>query len=248
MKIKKKMTRKQFLKQEDEFITTSVRLLKWTKKNYNKLLIAGIGIFVVLAVILTIRHRHKSNLVKSQNFLASAIRIYEAGVRSPSADPNMPLRPDEYNSYEEKYNKAIAAFEQIIELYPDSQASEEALFYKGNSQYNLGKYDEAIQGFTDYLNLYPNGRYILQAKIALAFGYQERSNYKEAIAIFSEITNYYPDYELLDSIYMQLGFCYENSGDIDNATKSYQEVIINYPDSPYLKEAEKKIELLKDLG
>ena len=102
MKIKKKLTRKQFLKQEDEFISGSVKTLNWIKENYNKIVISAIIFFIILIVVLSVRYNRKTNLIKSNRFLSMAKQTYYSKVRPPSQDPNIPMSPQEFSSSEER--------------------------------------------------------------------------------------------------------------------------------------------------
>ncbi len=242
------MTRKQFLKQEDEFISTSVKSIKWIKENYNKIIISGIIFFVVLIGVLSVRYRNRSNLIKSKNFLALAKRTYYGKVRSPSDDPNIPLGPDEFVSYEDKYKKAMDYFEQLKAIYPDSKVSEESDFFIANCLYFLGNYDQAIEGFNNYLDKYPNGIYPLQAKIALGDVQEAKGDFENAIKTYREILDYNQDFILLDAIYNKLGLCYEKINSFEKAKDAYQQIVINFPDSPFLEEAEEKIEFLEGKG
>ena len=47
---------------------------------------------------------------------------------------------------------------------------------------------------------------------------------------------------------MQLGYSYEKAGSPEKAKEAYQNVIINYPNSPFLEDAEDKMNMLAEEG
>lgn len=246
MKIKKKMTRKQLLKQEDEFISTSAKVLNWIKENYNKVVMSLILIVIVMVVVLSVRYRSKTNLVKSNELLYIAKNIYYTPIRPPDQkqDPTKPFQG--FASSEEKYQKAIELFNELVQLYPNSKAAEDAYFFIPNCLCFLGKYDQAIEGFKGYLDRYPNGLYAEQAQVGIGFVHEAKGDYDKSIAVFQEILKNNPDFILRDAVYMQLGRTFEKLGSFDKAKEAYQNVIINYPESPFLEEAEEKFNMLAE--
>lgn len=248
MKIKKKLTRKQFLKQEDEFISGSVKTLNWIKANYNKLIIGFIIFFIVLSAILSVRYKQKTDLMKSSQLLALAKKTYYANVQPPPKDPNLPIPHHGFISSSEKYQKAMELFNQLIQVYPGSDAAEEAEFFIPSCLHFLEKYDQAIEGFYAYIDKYPNGVFAIQALTGIGFAQKAKGEYEKAIPVFQQILDSNQDFILADAIYMEMGSCYEKIGSLDKARESYQQIVINFPDSPFLKDAEHKISILEDKG
>jgi TolA-binding protein len=243
MKIKKKLTRKQFLKQEDEFVSTSAKAILWLKENYNKLILGLIFVVILLIVVFSVRYRSKSITEKSSRNLDMAKNVYYSPVRPPQ-DPSSPQAQQAFISTEQKYQKALQLFQDLVELYPRSQAAEEARFFIPNCSYFLGKYDDAMKGFKEYMDRYPDGIFVQQAKIGIGFIHEAKGEYAKAIEIFQQMLTENPDYALRDALYMRLGHAYEQTGSTDKAKEAYQNVIINFPDSPFLKEAEEKVDAL----
>lgn len=248
MKIKKKMTRKQFLKQEDEFLTTSAKTLMWIKENYNKVILALILVFVAMIIVFSVRYRTRTNLVKSNRMLSMAKGIYYTPVVPPNQEQRPDAPPQGFTSSEQKYQQALQVFQELVKIYPDSSAAEEAKFFIPNCLYLLGNHDEAIKGFNEYLEQYPNGFYVQQARVGIGYAYGAKGDTDQSIAIFQGILEDYPDYVLRDAVYMQLGLNFEKIGSLDKAKEAYQNIVINFPNSPFLEDAQEKLELLSETG
>lgn len=248
MKIKKKMTRKQFLKQEDEFLTTSARILMWIKENYNKVILALILVFVAMIIIFSIRYRNRTNLIKSNRMLSMAKGIYYTPVVPPNQEQNPASPPQGFTSTEEKYKQALRLFQELLQVYPDSPAAEEAKFFLPNCLHFLGNHDEAIKGFNEYLEQYPDGLFVQQAEVGIGYAYSAKGDTEQSIAIFQRILDDYPEYVLRDAVYMQLGRNFEEIGSLDKAKEAYQNIVINFPNSPFLKDAQEKLNMLSETG
>ena len=248
MKIKKKLTRKQLLRQEDEFISTSTKVFNWIKDNFNQVIMGLLVFLVIAAIVLSVRYRSKTNLMKSNKLLYIAKNIYYAPVRPPTQDQKGALPQQGFTTSQEKYQKAIQLFEELIQLYPGSQAAEEGRFFIPNCLYFLGKYDPALEAFDSYLVKYPKGLFSEQAKVGIGFVHAAKGDYNKSIEVFQDILENNPDFILRDVVYMQLGHSYGKAGSPEKAKEAYQNVIINYPNSPFLEDAEDKMNMLAEEG
>jgi len=248
MKIKKKMTRKQFLKQDDEFLTTSARTLLWIKENYNKVILALILVFVAMIIIFSIRYRNKTNLVKSNRMLSMAKGIYYASLVPPNQNQNPDAPPQGFTSSKDKYTQALQLFQELLQVHPDSPAAEEAKFFIPNCLLLLGNHDEAIKGFNEYVEHYPNGFFVQQARVGIGYAFSAKGDTGQSIAIFQRILEDYPEYVLRDAVYMQLGKNFEEIGSLDKAKEAYQNIVINFPNSPFLKDAQERLDMLSETG
>ena len=248
MKIKKKLTRKQLLKQEDEFISTSTKVFNWIKENFNKVILGLLVFLVIMAVVLSVRYQSKKNLINSTKHLYVAKNIYYAPVQPPPQGQNAATPQQGFPSAEAKYQKAMQSFEALIEIYPKSQAAEEARFFIPNCLYFLGKYDQAIEGFNAYMERYPQGLFVQQAMVGIAYVHSAKGDYNQSIDVFQQILDNNPEFILRDAVYMQLGDSYEKIGSPEKAKEAYQNVIINFPDSPFLEDAENKVSMLSEEG
>ena len=246
MKIKKKQTRKQLLKQEDEFISTSTKTILWIKDNYNTVIISLIVIVIVMIGVFSFQYRTKTNLIKSNNLLNLAKENYYTPIRPPQEKQDPTSQPQGFATSEEKYKKTLQLFQELIQLYPDSKAAEEAKFFIPNCLYFLEKYDEALAGFEEYMKLYPTGIFAQQAQVGIGYVYSAKGDYDKSINMFQQILDNNPEFVLRDALYMQIGQSFEKTGSIEKAREAYQSIIINFPDSPFVKDAQEKLNMLEE--
>ena len=94
MIIKKKITRKQLLRQEDEFVSTTHKVMDWIKNKQNQQLLAVsiIALILIVVVGLGIRLNIKSKRENSLRLFTAAMQTYQGSVETETKNPPQPLR------------------------------------------------------------------------------------------------------------------------------------------------------------
>jgi len=70
-----------------------------------------------------------------------------------------------YSLYLDQYDSALKEFENVMKVYPDSPAAEDALFNSGMVLYEKGEFKKAYEFFRQYMAKYPNGIRRLSAEV-----------------------------------------------------------------------------------
>ncbi|MCL6584151.1 MAG: tetratricopeptide repeat protein [bacterium] len=245
MQIKKKLTRKQFLTQDDEVMSFMKRALIWVRENVNLIIFAAVGLVIVVAVIWGVRYQRESNLRNSAKLLAQARADYYARVEGEPTAFDDHQSEKSFKNAREKYTAAMNTLDQVLKLYPSSASADDALFLKAEAYYNLGEYDKAILTYKQYLEKYKTkGAHSIEALSSIGYSYEAKGEYKEAARAFQKILDDYQGYLLRDNIYMELGRCYEQMKEFSKAKEAYQKLVANFSDSPLLKDAQNKLNLL----
>lgn len=154
-------------------------------ERYRSGLAAGGVIAVVLIVFGLLYLRHRSTVAeRSSALFREAYRVYAYVV--PPADSDVtPMVATE----EEKYGRARQAFQQISDTYPGSHLAPIALYYAGNSWYELKQYSHALEAYDQFLARYPNHRIAGQAHLGRANSLEQLSRYEEALAAYREVAS-----------------------------------------------------------
>ena len=247
MQIKKKLTRKQFLAQDDEVMSFMKQATLWLKKNASLIVFGVIGIGVVVAAVWGFRYKKDSDFKNASKLLAEARMEYNAKVEGePDAPPDEVQSGKSFKNEKEKYTAVITTLDQVLQLYPSQPGAEDALFLKAESYYHMGEYDKAILAYKQYTEKYgTKGAYNAQAFASIGYSYEAKENYQEAARVFQKVADDYQDYLLRDCVYMELGRCYEQLKEPEKARDAYQKVVINFPDSPLLKDAQARLNAMK---
>ena len=91
-----------------------------------------------------------------------------------------------------KYNVAIAGLEQFLKMFPDSDMSDNAQYWIGESWYSEGDLTRAEQEFKKVLIRYPTGNKVPAASYKLGLVYQTQGRLDAARRQFESVIEKYP--------------------------------------------------------
>jgi tetratricopeptide (TPR) repeat protein len=187
---KKRITRKQ-MKQPDEFITFSTKMIKYVFEEHKKettiigsILVALILIYVAFDI---------GYSVYSKNAYTSyyqAIEVYREPVGVSNADGKSEYRAD--------FEAAAALFQEIIDDYSFSSASKLSYLYLGLCLHNLGETEKAIEALESYIDkMKGEENYHAQGLFTLARIYESENKNELALAQYERFAELPPTpYEL----------------------------------------------------
>ncbi|MFZ0448758.1 MAG: tetratricopeptide repeat protein [Desulfatiglandaceae bacterium] len=171
---KKKITRKQLLKEPDEFLTFSAKAINYFAAHLKQLKYLGIAVGVLLIICLGgyTYYRHMNN--KGQEVYNTA---YEALAKALKPD----MKPGDLK-------KPGELFQKVIDGYGLSKAARLALPEKAYIQFLQGDYDGAITLYRQFLDkVAGNDQYESLARMALAACYEQKGAYQTAIVSLKPI-------------------------------------------------------------
>lgn len=90
------------------------------------------------------------------------------------------------------YRGAIERFKKFVERHPDSNLTDNAQYWIGESYYALREYDEAILEFDIVRTKYPDGDKVPAAWLKIGYAFAELGNRVDARLILQEVINRYP--------------------------------------------------------
>src|SRR3990167_7979756 len=104
------------------------------------------------------------------------------------------------------YDQATTEVKILLEKYPRSELSPDAMYLFANCKYLLGRCDEAITGYKKLIERYPISKYIVDAKYGIGMCLEEEEKLQEAHAnpifcIYNIFDNRIPFNKLLITCY-----------------------------------------------
>lgn len=134
----KRVSRKELLKEPDEFMTTTGQVIRYARENPKLVTVAGIvGLICVLAVLGFFTYK-KHQQTRSHELFETAAGDYEALVRGAE-----PLSAPQLDALLER-------FDSIAKNYPSFPAGEMALLYSGHVLYQKKDYAGALERYTGF--------------------------------------------------------------------------------------------------
>jgi len=132
----KKITRKELLKEPDEFITTSAQIIQYTRQNPKKVLIISVLVVIGLLAAGGFYAYQRQGKLASHELFERALMEYQMLDLSGQA-PN-----------DEQLDKILAQFETITRDYPSFPAGDMALLYRGDFLYRKNDFRAALDRYT----------------------------------------------------------------------------------------------------
>ncbi|MBF0450052.1 MAG: tetratricopeptide repeat protein [Candidatus Magnetomorum sp.] len=207
---KKKITRKQLLKEPDEFLVFSRRLFNYVMGNFNYVLGGLGGVILIAVIILGIHAWGLSSENKAATKLSEAQNIYAKALEKES------------QNIEAAFSAAQPGFEAVMANYGNTVAATMASIMYANICYNAGRYNQSITLYEKVLDrfettssLYPVIRY------NLGYAYVANQDYKKALKIL-EKDAFSPEGLLKDDVLFLLGLVYERMGNTEKRDQIFE--------------------------
>jgi len=231
---KKRVSRKQLLREPDEFLTFSAKALQFAAENRKTISRALIGLVVVVLAVALIRY-----------FVAlserKAYAVFEEGLAHYVVQVSGEESSDVQEMAREKFAKAL-------EDYSSTRAGELSLPFYGDMTYEEGQYDKAIELYKKALKDFSDEDSLRKLIWnSMAYAYEGKKDYKAATQCFQEITGSESTF-LKGDAYFNMGRMYEAMEDWEEARRAYERVVEDYPESVHFQVAKEKVLRLKGQG
>lgn len=130
----------------------------------------------------------------------------------------------------------------------------EELYLLAKDHLDHGRYNKAAQAFSEVERQHPYSVWSLKAQLLSAYAYYEAKKYDEAIEGFRVFIQLHPGHEHVAYAYYMVGLCYyeqipgiKRDQEVSlQAQRAFEEVVRRFPQSPYARDAQFKIDLIRD--
>ena len=206
----RKITRKQLLREPDEFISVSSKIINYVTANPKKITHFSIAFLGVLAVAVIgfffLRHQAESNRLEFNQVLAQA-------------------------HAEEDTDKQIEILESYLENHSGSERAALVAAELGGAYFKTGKYESAastLENALAWLGSYPKSR--IAVRLALAQSYEALTQYAKGVELLLKNEREQGSF-LKEENTLVLARLYRESGDVEKATTTYEAFLQAYPES-----------------
>jgi tetratricopeptide (TPR) repeat protein len=224
---KRKKTRKELLKEPDEFMTLTGKVIGFAVDHKTQLTY-GLGIILALVII------------------ASGVRFFSIRAEKKAA-AMLDQSLTEYNSLkaqkspDEVYSAVAGSFQNILQKYSGKDSGKVARLIYANICYDAGQYKQAIELYSLSLNDFENHPMIhSQILSSLGYAYEQQKEYSTAVSYFEKISAA-PGPILRDEALFHLGRLYDKLGQPDKSKAAYQTILSDHPDFIYIDMVKEQI-------
>jgi FimV-like protein len=217
---KKRVTRKELLKGEDEFVSLSSRVAQYVSAHLKQIQYLSFSILIIILIVLGIslylRHLNKKAL-------AAYNHAYRSLVSNSSPEAT-----------EDTIEGSVAEFDELIRKYGRTKMATLAIPQLAYLEYDQGNYDEAISLYQMYLKREKSHSiYASMAHFGLAAVYEAKGDYQSAIRHLKKIVDEGHDF-LREEALFSLGRVYALSGQREMSRETFKDFIDQFTESPLL--------------
>ena len=213
------ISRKQLLKEPDQFITFSGKLIAFGKTNLKAILIGAGAFFTVLVAFVVIQYTSDRNENQASELVEKTMAKYTAALAD--TDPKT------------AYDRVKGDFSAIITKYGSKRAAQIARIVFGDISYNAGDADNAIQMYTQALDTVGDFPALKNLVLSgLGYAYALKKEYPQSIRYFEMISDG-DDNTMKSGAIFNLAWLYETTGDKEKSTALYTRLMEDFPNTIY---------------
>lgn len=217
-KIKHKEVKK--LLKTNEFEEMISRLRESFNKQRDNFVIMGIIIVILIAGTTFYLNNKKSTEEKSEKIISRA----DFMLTRPVVDSKEANMYGMFKSKEEKYEKAIATYQEVIQTFKGSRTLPHAYLGVADAYFNIEKYKEALEYYNTFIEKFPKHELISEALNGRAFTYYHMEQFKEALADLKIIMEKYPQTLNISDVKIKAAQCYLRLNDAGSAKTILQNI------------------------
>jgi tetratricopeptide (TPR) repeat protein len=217
---KKRVTRKELLKKEDEFVSLSTRIYLFAVEYRKQIQWAAICVVAVMVIIvgISLYFRHLN-----QKALAAYNMAYKHLVSASSSQ-----------AADESIQRSIEELNRLIREYGWTKVATLAIPQLAYLKFGQGNYEEAITLYETFLEKVKTGSiYQPMAYFGLAACYEAKGEHESAIRYLNKIIENNTSF-LKEEAMFSLGRVYELSGRRELSKDTFRSFISLFPQSPLL--------------
>jgi tetratricopeptide (TPR) repeat protein len=228
---KKKKTRKQLLKEPDEFITLTGKAISFVTEYQKQISYTLYALVAVALIFFGYRFFAQRAETKAFALLGQTQSKYETLIKTSSET--------------EVYSQVSDAFQSIIKKYGGNAGGKLARLIYANISYDARQYEKAIALYKQSLSDFKEDKFVYNMILSnLGHAYQRVGDEQNAAAYFEKAASA-TDSPVREEALFNLGLMYAKLGEAAKSQKTLQEILDNHPDSIYFDMVEEELSTLK---
>jgi tetratricopeptide (TPR) repeat protein len=227
----KKKTRKQLLKEPDEFITFTGRAITFVSGYQKQISYMLCTIVAVALFFFGYRFFAQRAETKAFTLLGQTQSKYDTLIKTSSETA--------------AYSQVSEAFQSIIKKYGGNAGGKLARVIYANISYDARQYEKAIALYKQSLSDFKDDKFVYNMILSnLGHAYQRVEDGQNATAYFEKAASA-TDSPIREEALFNLGLMYEKLGEAAKGQKTLQEILNNHPDSIYFDMVEEELSTIK---
>lgn len=217
---KKRITRKELLKEPDEFYTHSSRLFRYILEHKMQFVYGLAGVFALAIIISGVQYFSNRSENMAFALLDQGFAKYQVIVQKKKA--------------KEARKEVETDFLNILDKYSGKDGGKIARLIYANICYKAGDFDKAIELYARSLKDFEGKPFIKTLALkGLGYSHEGKEDYQTAATYFDKVASA-PDSKQKDEALFHLGLIYAEIGDHPKSKEMFDKIIADHPDSIYV--------------
>jgi tetratricopeptide (TPR) repeat protein len=227
----KKKTRKQLLKEPDEFITFTGKAITFITGHQKQISYILCAIVAIVIIFFGYRFFAQRSQIQAITRLGQTHSKYDTLKKTSSETA--------------AYSQVSEAFQSIIKKYGGNAGGKLARVIYANISFDAQQYEKAIALYKQSLKDFKDDKLVYNMILNnLGHAYQRVEDEQNAAAYFEKAASA-TDSPIREDALFNLGLMYEKLGEATKSQKTLQEILNNHPDSIYFDVVEEELNTLK---
>ena len=216
----KRITRKDLLKEQDQFLSTSEKAMIYFTENRATVIGVIAAIVITGSSVMGFKYYNETQTLKNEAFYFEITKIAD------------------------KAESSAADAKAILEKMGNGPQKDRASLLLGDMHFQNQQYDKAEEFYSAILSrTSPNDINHQMAKVGLAYSHESRKDYKKAIELFKSVIDANTSFPLFE-VYWSLAKCHELNNDVPSALLILREMQMKFSKNPQVDKIEVRIKKL----
>jgi lipopolysaccharide biosynthesis regulator YciM len=222
-----KVSRKELLREDDQFLSTTQKVMAYLSDHVPLMLTMIGGLIIIFALVTGYRYNQNMKEMRMENLYSQMTKI-QNGKDTKKSD-----------------NK-IVELENIFTQFQEGSQKTRASLLLGEEYYKDQQYDNAIEIYSEIASQSGGAGISHQlAKMGLAQSHEGKKDYTKAVEIYKAIVGNSNGFPLFE-VYTGLARCYELSNDKKNALTTLREMENKFSSHPQIDSVKRRIVKLSE--
>jgi len=226
---------------QNEFAMTTARLASAFAAHRDRFLMVGGAVVLLVVLVGGYLYIEKQTDDQASALFGSALSIEQAAIVPAPTVPGATQQAGTYATEQARSEAAIAAFQRVIDAYPNHSMGMAARYHRASVLLALGRPADAERAYAEVSAQAGSSIYGATAKLGQAQALAAQSKFDEAVKVLTDLSGQRDSALPMDGVLMELARVCQKAGKTQDARAAFKRVVDEFPQSGYAGEARQQL-------
>lgn len=229
---------------QNEFAVTTAHVAEAMARNRDQVIKIGGAVVLVAAIVGGYFYIQGRTNAQASALFGAALAVEQAQIVPAPTVPGATQQAGTYPTELARGEAALAAYQKVIETYPNHVAGTAARYHVAGVLLSLGRAADAEKGYADVATSAASSPYGPMARLGQAQAILAQGRFDDAIRILTDLSGQRDGALPMDGVLMELARVCQKAGKTQEARAAYKRVVDEFPQSGYAGEARQQLATL----